>query len=535
LLPWLFVAVLERNPQERVMKNAASRQEQYQARLGVVSMLVDAGRAQEALDRMRTIVDADPEMAIAHNDLAVIYYQTGQLAEARDAIVRAAERCPDEASLATIIRDNFEAIEAALRTADPATAYQACLTVVNGLLAKDELTLAIAEIERFVAGYPAGSGSAAASGSAGVSTAIGEAWNDLAVLHQAIGRVQPAAIASGIAVEIDPAKPDYRRTRAAILLEAGDWEEAGKVIAPVLVADPDDVDALILAGDIGIAAGQPMDARLFFRRALTIDPACGRAALQLAGLPEATAEEDTGPAETLVLIFSAKGAASVDQTLRTFARHCQDKSQVDVKVLYKAQSPEDQRLYHDIASEHPFVTLVCQSDFSKQLGALLAPHRHVLLINDDAVFVRDFRLTDGSRALDTDPRAIGCALSLGENATVSQRSGRAQRIPTMSRFAHGLYRFAWGSAEHDFGRPLTASSVLYRADELRRLLGTLTFANPPSLDAALQGVTGRFASTRPTMLCFDRVVAAPRASLDGPAPAATFRSPLPVPAPRLAV
>ncbi|HXI58648.1 MAG TPA: hypothetical protein VNO55_21420, partial [Polyangia bacterium] len=265
------------------------------------------------------------------------------------------------------------------------------------------------------------------------------------------------------------------------------------------------------------------------------DPACGRAALQLAGLPEAADEEDAGPAETLVLIFSAKGAASVDQTLRTFARHCQDRAQVDVKVLYKAQSPEDQRLYHDIASEHPFVTLVCQTDFSRQLGALLGPHRHVLLINDDAVFVRDFRLTDGSRALDTDPRAIGCALSLGENATLSQRSGRAQRIPVMTRFAHGLYRFAWGNAEHDFARPLTASSVLYRADELRRLLGTLTFASPPSLDAALQGATGRFTSTRPTMLCFDRVVAAPRAGLDGPAPVAAFRTPLPVPAPRLAV
>jgi hypothetical protein len=149
--------------------------------------------------------------------------------------------------------------------------------------------------------------------------------------------------------------------------------------------------------------------------------------------------------------------------------------------------------------------------------------------------VRDFRLTDGSRALDTDPRAIGCGLWLGENATISQRSGRAQRIPAMTRFAHGLYRFAWGNAEHDFARPLTASSVLYRADELRRLLGTLTFANPPSLEAALQGATGRFASTRPTMLCFDRVVSAPRASLDGPAPVAAFRTPLPVPVPRLAV
>ncbi len=474
----------------------STRQAQYQARLGAVSTLMAASQHRDALDRMRALVAVDPELAVAHNDLAVVAFQAGRLTDAHEAIARAARLCHDDAALAQDIRHNQEAIEAALRAADPKVAYEACVAVVNRLVAGDELALAIDEVEGFLAAHPA----------------LGEAWNDLAVLQHASQRLEPAVIASGIACEIEPDHPDFRRTRAAILLDAGRVEEAGKTIVPVLMANPDDVDALILAGDITIAAGQPADARPFFRRALEIDPGCGRAALELAALPTDAHSDAGGPAATVVLIISDGGPAALDGTLRTFARHCLDKAEVDVKVLYSATTVTEQRLYQGIAIEHPFATLIAESDLRKQLPALLAPHRHALLVGVETVFVRDFRLTDASRALDAEPRALGCALGLGENATLSARGRRSQRIPAMTRFAHGIYRFAWTGAEHDFGRPLGAAAGLYRADELRRLLGTLTFTGASTLDAALGSATGRFAATRPTMLCFDRAVATPAAT-----------------------
>ncbi|HEY2901040.1 MAG TPA: tetratricopeptide repeat protein [Polyangia bacterium] len=490
------------------METISIRQAQYQARLVSVSLLIEACRWAEAVDSLRAIVAAHSDLAIAHNDLAVVCYQAGRLADARASVRRAAELCHDDGELAGIIRDNFAAIDAAARAANPAAAYEACVEVVNRLVARDELALAVAELERFVAAHPS----------------CGEAWNDLAIVHQAMERLQPAQIASGIACEIDPNNADFRRTRAAILLDAGRCEDAGKVIAPVLIANRDDVDALILAGDITVAAGHPAEARPFYRHALEIDPECGRAALQLASLPVDPNTVDTAPAATLVLILSSNGAAAVDQTLRTFARHCQDQTQIDVKVLYQASGADDTRLYQAIAAEHPFATLVAERDLAKQLPALLAPHRHVLLASDDTLFVRDFCLTDAARALDIEPRALGCALALGENTGHSQRSRRSQRVPALTRFAHGLYRYAWNNSDQDFGRPLGASAGLYRADEIRRLLGKLSFSSALALDAALEGAAGPFTDSRPMMLCFDRAVAAPRAGGESEA-AAAFRTP----------
>ncbi|HVR64869.1 MAG TPA: hypothetical protein VMU50_23385 [Polyangia bacterium] len=473
----------------------ATRQAQYQSRLGAVSTLMEAGRPHDALERMRALCKADPELAVAHNDLAVVAFAAGRLAEAHEAIARAARLCHEDPALAADIRHNQEAIEAALRAADPKVAYEASVAVVNRLVARDELALAIAEVEKFLAAHPA----------------LGEAWNDLAVLQHASHRLEPAVIASGIACEIEAGNPDFRRTRTAILLDAGRLDEAGKTIVPVLMENAADVEALLLAGDIAVAAGHPADARPFYRHALQIDPACGRAALELASLPVDESGAAAGPAHTLVLCLGDSGAAALDQTLRSFARHCVDAGDVDVKVLYRAANPAEQRLCQAVALEHPFATLIAEGELARQLPALLAPHRHVLLVGDGVVFVRDFRLTDATRALDAEPRALGCALALGENTVMTARGRRAQRVPALTRFSHGLYRFAWSGADQDFGRPLGATAGLYRADEIRRLLPALAFTDggAPALDAALAGASGRFAAARPTMLCFDRAVATP--------------------------
>ncbi len=180
-----------------------------------------------------------------------------------------------------------------------------------------------------------------------------------------------------------------------------------------------------------------------------------------------------------------------------------------MKVLYRATGIEQQRLYQGVAIEHPFVTLVAETTFAQQVPALLGPHRHALLLGGDTRFVRDFRLTDAARALDAERRALGCNLMLGENTTTSARQKKGQRVPALTRFAHGLYRFSWVGADQDFGRPLAAAGVLYRADELRRLLGGLTFRDVGTMDAALGGdaEVQRFATSRPTLFCFDRSVA----------------------------
>ena len=109
-----------------------------------------------------------------------------------------------------------------------------------------------------------------------------EGWNDIAVLQHALGRVDPALLASGIAVSIDGGSALYRHTRASVLLAAGQLEAAALTLAPVLVADPRNVEALILAGDIKLARQQRDDARSFYEEAAKVDPACADASERLA-------------------------------------------------------------------------------------------------------------------------------------------------------------------------------------------------------------------------------------------------------------
>jgi tetratricopeptide (TPR) repeat protein len=263
--------------QEHSMQNQNARAMIYKARFGVVDILLKGGHQEQALQRMEELLARDPEYADAHNDLAVLYYQAGRYADAHRSICRAAELDPND----TNIRQNLEAmraaaaapaapapaaVAAAVPAATPVASYDACIATVEGLMEAGRPDKAIAAIEGFV----------------DLNPTHAEAWNDIAVLHHAQGNLEPALIASRIAIEIEGDNPHYRHTRAAILLEDGRLQEALHTIDPVLTANPRDVDALILAGDLSLAFGSVADARPFYKQAMVVDPSCARAAVKLA-------------------------------------------------------------------------------------------------------------------------------------------------------------------------------------------------------------------------------------------------------------
>lgn len=144
--------------------------------------------------------------------------------------------------------------------------YESCGREAEQLAQASQIPAALELVEAFVAKHP--------------TTA--EAWNDIAVLQHGLDRMQAALLASGIAVSLDGANPHYRHTRASLLLAAGQLEEAALTLAPVLIVDPQRVDALILAGDIKLARQQREDAKSFYEEALKFDPASAAATERLA-------------------------------------------------------------------------------------------------------------------------------------------------------------------------------------------------------------------------------------------------------------
>lgn len=144
--------------------------------------------------------------------------------------------------------------------------YQSCCREAERLAGAGQIPAALQVLESFVAKHP--------------TTA--ETWNDIAVLQHALGRTQPALVASGIAVSLEGSSALFRHTRASVLLAAGELDAAALTLAPVLTADPHRVDALILAGDIRLARRQRDDARSFYEEAAKADPSSAEATERLA-------------------------------------------------------------------------------------------------------------------------------------------------------------------------------------------------------------------------------------------------------------
>lgn len=269
------------------MQNQNARAMIYQARFGVVDILLKGGHTAQAIQRMEELVERDPEYPEAHNDLAVLYYDAGRFEDAHRSILRASALNPDSPTISqnlTAMRAAAVPVAAPVIAAAPlapapasapptlephADGYETCLAAVESLIQANQPLQAMAELEAFVAEHPTHA----------------EAWNDIAVLNHVEGRLQPALIAAGIAVELEGDNPHYRHTRAVLLLENGQLQEALTAIDPVLSANPRDVNALILAGDLSLAFGSAVDARPFYQQAMVVDPSCARAAVKLATIP----------------------------------------------------------------------------------------------------------------------------------------------------------------------------------------------------------------------------------------------------------
>lgn len=99
-----------------------------------------------------------------------------------------------------------------------------------------------------------------------------DGWSNLGVLYFAAGRVDEARSAAARAVAIDGTVPESRRNLASLELLRDRPDLALAAVTPVLVANPGDVEALIIAGDALRAQGRETDAREIFGAALESRP-----------------------------------------------------------------------------------------------------------------------------------------------------------------------------------------------------------------------------------------------------------------------
>lgn len=204
---------------------------------------------------------------------------------------------------------------------------------------------------------------------------------------------------------------------------------------------------------------------------------------------------------TNVIVFSKDRALQLDATLTSFARHCEDRDNARIHVLFASSDPRHDARYTALIDQHPDVRFVRETRFKDDVITLLKSGETVLFAVDDCLFVRPFHLGRMTEALAAEPEAIGFSARLGRNTIQCYPLNRPQETPEFTRTRRQYLKFDWTRADADFGYPLELSSSLYRTDLILDLVSSLDFHNPNTLEKGLAESTNRFATNHPLLLC----------------------------------
>ena len=137
--------------------------------------------------------------------------------------------------------------------ADPEAVYQRCQELAN----RGQGDLAVSGLESLTAQHPD----------------FALAYNDLGVLYYQQGNKERCLQNYEKAVSIDPENANLRKNLADFYLaEQGNVEKALEIYLSVLNDNPEDIDALMVAGHICVVLAKTDSARAFYDRVLDVEP-----------------------------------------------------------------------------------------------------------------------------------------------------------------------------------------------------------------------------------------------------------------------
>jgi glycosyltransferase involved in cell wall biosynthesis/predicted Zn-dependent protease len=218
--------------------------------------------------------------------------------------------------------------------------------------------------------------------------------------------------------------------------------------------------------------------------------------------PETAPTDKRGEGPLVAVVFSKDRAMQLEAMLLSFRRHCRDTDLARVHVLYTTSGDRYEDQYRQLQSTFESVTFVRETDFKKDLLALVTDSRYVFFLVDDNLFVSDFSLADVRHHLDHQPRALAFSLRLGRNITYHYMSDRPQTAPSFTALGPDVLIYDWRSSTRYFGYPLDLSSSVYRTEDLQPLLIALVYTNPNTLEAALDFSKAHYQCERPRLLCY---------------------------------
>lgn len=298
--------------------------------------LSNSGKSREARQALENLIARHPDYAVAHNDLAVMYQQEGNLPQARRHQAEALRLQPGNLTFQKNLADllyiacgeteealklyvkilgssprDIEALKAisnicleAGKEDDARSFLETILKIEPWNSEARESLAAIAESKKNVQASPSVGRSPdviyAEVQQFVQQDRLSEAHslleelahnndrnalynNDLGVLRYRLGDIEGSRRAYERAVELQPANSNFRKNLADLYFtELGRVDDAIHIYLDLFRLQPRDLETLSGLGNICTAVGRPEEAKSFYRRALEIEPwnADVRAALQ---------------------------------------------------------------------------------------------------------------------------------------------------------------------------------------------------------------------------------------------------------------
>jgi len=168
--------------------------------------------------------------------------------------------------------------------------------------------------------------------------------------------------------------------------------------------------------------------------------------------------------------------------LRSYQQHVSPLT--SIAVLYLATSERHARAYADVLAQFAFVVAVPQREsFKETLLSVLTQkpfgrsEGNVVFFVDDQIFIRPWTVLE-------EP---GLSLRLGLHLTREYAYNDApQPLPPYVNHFDGRVRWRWGDGAYSWGYPLSVDGHVFESTSMRRMLESVDFHSPNTLESALQ-------------------------------------------------
>jgi len=210
--------------------------------------------------------------------------------------------------------------------------------------------------------------------------------------------------------------------------------------------------------------------------------------------------------DIVTVVFSYNRPLQLDLLLKSLKLHCENYDDLDINVLYKADTVGIISDYKQCSMENGYAKFIEESNFQYDLGMIFSDYKYVMFLTDDSIFTTGFNTNDATNLFESNEKVLGFSLRLGQSLDYCYSLSKPQSVPTHA-VDENIMLWDWREAESDWNYPLEVSSSIYRMSTIYRVQDGCAFENPNFLEFFMDQYKKTLVERCPMMACYKTPVA----------------------------